>query len=408
MARILVVDDDPASARLVGKYLQRDGHAACTARDGRAGLAAALADPPDLILLDVMMPGLDGLAVCRRLRAERSTAELPIIFVSARGDLTDRVAGLDIGAVDYLVKPYEPADLLARVRAALRTKALQDDLSRANGALARLERDRQEFVAMLTHDMRSTLGAVAAAIEMAQADLERPPSPDLPRFLEIAERNAGDLIDLTTNLLDTYRLEEGRLSPRREPVQIGQAVAEVARRLAAQADRKAIAIQVHVATRQRVLGDEDLLRRVVLNLVSNALKFTPVGGRVEVRVDGSQGEDVGEGVDRGLDADSDRSVVVTVRDDGPGIAPDAQSHLFERFSALATPTVSRAAGSGLGLSFCKQVIELLGGFIWVESMPGRGSLFGFSLPAVAAPAAAPAPLVAGPPTLPLPARRAAS
>jgi two-component system, sensor histidine kinase and response regulator len=369
MTRILVVDDDVASARLVAKYLHHDGYKAVIVHDGPAALARATAEPPDLILLDVMMPGMDGLAVCRRLRAEGPTADVPVIFLSARGDLTDRVAGLDVGAVDYLVKPFEPADLLARVRAALRTKALQDSLRRANAELARLERSRQEFVAMLTHDIRGMLGAVAGAIEMVRLDLEDRPSADADRFLEIADRNARELIDLTTNLLDTYRIEEGRLTPRHEAVDLGLAATEVARRLAGQAARKEIALDVVVATGAYALGDDDLLRRVLLNLVSNALKFTPAGGRVDVRVDGAHGSD-----------HEQPAVVVTVRDTGPGIAPDAQAHLFDRFSSLATAAVSRSAGSGLGLSFCKQVVELLGGFIWVESAPGRGSTFGFSLP----------------------------
>jgi two-component system, sensor histidine kinase and response regulator len=369
VTQILVVDDDFASARLVAKYLHHDGYQAVVAHDGPAALARATAEPPDLVLLDVMMPGMDGLAVCRGLRAEEATADLPVIFLSARGDLTDRVAGLDVGAVDYLVKPFEPADLLARVRAALRAKALQDSLRRANAELGRLERSRQEFVAMLTHDIRGMLGAVAGAIEMARLDLDDHPTEDATRFLEIADRNARELIDLTTNLLDTYRIEEGRLMPRHEPVDLGRAATEVARHLAGQAARKEIAIEVAVATGDHVLGDDDLLRRVLLNLVSNALKFTPAGGRVDVRVDGARGSDREQ-----------RAVVVTVRDTGPGIAQDDQAHLFERFSSLASASVSRSAGSGLGLSFCKQVVELLGGFIWVESAPGRGSTFGFSMP----------------------------
>jgi signal transduction histidine kinase len=343
------------------------------AHDGHSALVKATAEPPDLILLDVMMPGLDGLAVCQRLASDPVTADVPVIFLSARGDLTDRVSGLDVGAVDYLVKPFEPADLLARVRAALRTKALQDDVRRAHAELARLEQGRQEFVAMLTHDIRAMLGAVTAAIEMAQLDLETPPSEDVPRFLEIAERNAQELVDLTTNLLDTYRLEEGRLTPHQAPVSLGRAVTDVTRRLAAQAARKEITLTTSLADGDQVTGDDDLLRRVLLNLVSNALKFTPAGGRVDVRVDRATGE--GQAHD---------SVVVTVRDDGPGVALDAQPHLFERFSPLATPAVSRSAGSGLGLSFCKQVVELHGGFIWVESSPGRGSTFAFSLPAAQA------------------------
>ena len=215
MARALIVDDDPTSARLVRKYLQRAGHDVVIRSDGCSGLERALSDPPDLVILDVMMPGLDGLEVCRALRSVDATRDLPVIFLSARSDLGDRVAGLDQGAVDYLVKPFEPEELLARVRAALRTKQLQDELRRANAELRSVDQNRQELVSMLAHDIRGLLGAVSSAVEMARADLEDLPSRDAHRFLGIAERNTTELVDLATNLLDSYRLDEGRLRPRR-------------------------------------------------------------------------------------------------------------------------------------------------------------------------------------------------
>ena len=161
MATILVVDDDQASCRLVAKYLHRAGHHVVARHDGQTGLDLALAQPPDLILLDMMMPRLDGLAVCMALRAAEATRDLPVIFLSASGDVNDPVAGLDRGATDYLVKPFAPEDLLARVRAALRAKQLQDALREANGQLHQLEQSRQEFVSMLAHDIRGLLGAVS-------------------------------------------------------------------------------------------------------------------------------------------------------------------------------------------------------------------------------------------------------
>src|SRR5215207_9277607 len=208
MARALIVDDDPTSARLVRKYLERDGHDVETRSDGRSGLDRALSDPPDLIVLDVMMPELDGFEVCLALRAVEATRDLPVIFLSARGELGDRVAGLDRGAVDYLVKPFVPEELMARVRAALRAKRLQDELRRANADLRAADQNRQELVSMLAHDIRGMLGAVSSAVEMARADLEELPSRDAHRFLGIAERNTTELVDLATNLLDSYRLDE--------------------------------------------------------------------------------------------------------------------------------------------------------------------------------------------------------
>ena len=369
MAKILVVDDDLGSCRLVAKYLQRAGHTVLTRNDGQAALDVALVDPPDLILLDVMMPGLDGLGVCAALRAADMTRDLPVIFLSAHGDLSDRVAGLDQGATDYLVKPFVPDDLLARVRAALRTKELQDELRRANRHLRRLEQSRQEFVSMLAHDIRGLLGAVSAAIEMARLDLEGLPERDLTRFLEIAERNTAELIELTTNLLDCYRLEEGRLHLRRERVDLVAAAYDIVDRLEAQAEHRDIDLKVIGDPVEAVVGDPELLRRVLLNLVSNALKFTPEGGRVTVDLEAP------------LSPPSGRSgLVVAVRDTGPGIPPEQQARLFERFSPLARSSGRRPVGSGLGLSFCRQVIELHGGELWVESSDDRGSAFAFVLP----------------------------
>jgi two-component system sensor histidine kinase/response regulator len=369
MARALIVDDDVANGRLVGKYLQRAGHDVVTRTDGRSGLERALADPPDVIILDVMMPGLDGLAVCRALRAADATRDLPVIFLSARGDLADRVAGLDQGAVDYLVKPFVPEDLLARVRAALRTKDLQDKLRQTNDELRAVDRNRQELVSMLAHDIRGLIGAVSSAVEMARLDLEDQPPRDAHRFLDIAERNTTELVDLTTNLLDSYRVDEGRLRPRRQRVDLTSVAEDIVERLAGQAAHRSVDLQIVGDPVEVVLADRDLVSRVLLNLMTNALKFSPAGGRVSVDLEARLTPPV-----------RTPGAIVAVHDEGPGIPLEDREHLFERFTPLALPGGRRPVGSGLGLAFCRKVVDLMGGEIWVESEPGRGSTFAFTLP----------------------------
>jgi signal transduction histidine kinase len=374
VARALIVDDDPIGARLLRKYLQRAGHDVVIRADGRAGLDRALSDPPDLVILDVMMPGLGGFEVCRALRSVEATRDLPVIFLSARGDLRDRVAGLDQGAVDYLAKPFEPEELLARVRAALRTKRLQDELRRANVELRAADQDRQELVSMLAHDIRGLLGAVASAVEVARIDLEDLPRRDAHRFLAIAERNTSELVDLATNLLDSYRIDEGRLRPRLGPVDLAAVVEDVVDRLDGQARHRDVRVVVVGDPVTGVLGDRDLLSRVLLNLVSNAVKFSPPGGTITIDLES------------GLAAPGGREgTVVSVRDEGPGIAAADLARIFERFTPLALPGGNRPVGSGLGLAFCRKVIDLMGGEIWVESEPGRGSTFAFVLPRVPVP-----------------------
>jgi signal transduction histidine kinase len=369
MARALVVDDDTASGRLVGKYLQKAGHQVVIRTDGRSGLEQALAHPPDLVILDVMMPGMDGLEVCRALRAVEATRDVPVIFVSARGELRDRVAGLDEGATDYLVKPIAPDELLARARAALRAKELQDELRQANAELRVVDRDRQELVSMLAHDIRGLLGAVSSAVEMARLDLDGLPNRDAHRFLGIAERNTSELVDLTTNLLDSYRLDEGRLHPRLRNVDLLALAEDVVDRLAAQASYREVRLEIVDGRDAEVTSDRDLLERVLLNLVTNAIKFSPAGGRV--------------GIDLHADLVPPNGTpgrVVAVRDQGPGIPTRDREHLFERFTPLALPGGKRPVGSGLGLAICYKVISLMGGEIWVKSSPDGGSIFAFVLP----------------------------
>jgi signal transduction histidine kinase len=312
---------------------------------------------------------MDGFAVCAALRDEEATREVPVIFLSARGDLGDRVTGLDQGAVDYLVKPFVPDDLLARVRAALRTKSLQAELRQAFSELRQVDLNRQELVSMLAHDIRGMLGAVASAVEMARLDLEELPNRDAHRFLDIAERNTTELVDLTTNLLDIYRLDEGRLRPRAQPVELALLANDLTDRLAGQARRKETRLVVAGAVQEQVIADRDLLERVLLNLVTNALKFSPPGGTVTIELGADMHSPAGL-----------PGLVVAVRDEGPGIALEDQPHLFERFTPLALPSGRRPVGSGLGLAFCQKVVGLMGGEIWVDSAPGRGSTFAFVLP----------------------------
>lgn len=369
MARALVIDDDVSNSRIVTKYLQREGHEVSSQTDSARGLHAAQANPPDVIVLDVMMPGMDGFAVCRELRAVEATRDLPVIFLSARGDLRDRVHGLDEGAVDYLVKPVLPEELLARVRAALRTKALQDRLKATNAELRTVDQHRQELVSMLAHDIRGMISAVSSAVEMARLDLEDLPARDAHRFLGIAERNAIELTELTTNLLDTYRLSEGRLRPRRQSVSITAIADEIVDRLAALTAQREIRLEVVGEPIEHVAADVDLLSRVLLNLVTNAVKFTPAGSRVTIDLEADIPPPAGHD-----------GVVVAVHDEGPGVAPAQREHLFERFTPLALPGGNRPVGSGLGLAFCKQALELMGGAIWLHDVPGSGSTFAFVVP----------------------------
>lgn len=361
-ARVLVADDN-ADMRDYLRRLLSAAYEVETAPDGHAALERLRAEPPDLVLADVMMPRLDGFGLLAAIREDPRTRSLPVLLLSARAGEESRIEGLTAGADGYLVKPFRARELVARVGSLI-------ELARARAeteqALRRHDRAKDEFLAMLGHELRNPIGALSSAIHVLEHS--EPSSGAATRAREAMVRQIRHLCRLLDDLLDVSRVTAAKIRLDRSPLDFGQSVrrAMEAMRGAGTLDRHRVELQEKSVW---IEGDETRIEQVITNLVGNAVKFTPPGGWIRVTV----GPEGAEGVLR-------------VEDAGAGIPEEALTTIFELFAQGARPLDRGQGGLGIGLTLARRLVELHGGSIRAESAgPGLGSTFTVSLPAIPAP-----------------------
>jgi len=371
---ILVVDDTPDNLALMSGLLTED-YRVKVASTGEKALRIASSDaPPDLILLDIMMPGLDGYAVCQRLKQDPETDHIPVIFLTAKSDLEDERKGLELGAVDYITKPISPPIVMARVRNHLALQALTDSLRVRNLQLEAAGRMKSEFLANMSHELRTPLNAIIGFSAVLRDGLAGELEPRQKDYANEIFTSGSHLLALINDILDLSKVEAGKMTLALEPVSVAaliQAGLQVVKE-AASAHRQ------HLGTlAEEDLGeiwvDERKVRQILYNLLSNAVKFTPDGG--DVRVEARR-------VFRAASPEGreEPHLEIVVRDSGIGISATDQATLFEPFSQIDSTLARRYQGTGLGLAMVKRLAELHGGSVAVKSAPARGSAFTVWIP----------------------------
>lgn len=351
-ATILAVDDQDDNLALLDGILSSKGFTVLTAPDGPTGLALAQARRPDLILLDLAMPGMDGFEVLEKLRQDRATARIPVIILTANyreAAMVER--GLELGATEYLTKPIQMDELVVRLRSALRLAAAERELARL----------RQDFASMLVHDMRAPLDGIRLALGV----LWRQEAHESPKWalLDNALGAVEDLGTLVDDLLQANRLEDEGFEPKVGKIALAPLVERSLTVLRPLAASRELALTADVpADLPMVMADPALTKRVIDNLVSNATKFTDHGEvAIAARADGAV-------------------VRVEVRDTGPGIPDDVKARIFDRYFHLEQRKANRQGGFGLGLAFCERAVTAMGGTIGVRDAEGGGAVFTFTLP----------------------------
>ncbi len=371
-APILVVDDDQRNVRLVESILKTNGYPVVKAYDGEEALRIVESERPDLILLDVMMPKMSGFEVCQRLKGRYESRLLPIIMVTALNALEDKVQALELGADDFLSKPINKVELLAKVRSVLRVKSLQDELERqrtqlevANRELLKVQRFKESMTQMVVHDLKNPLAGIMGNIQLIQMQRAEMVPAKLEELLERSQGSARQLMRMILNILDIGKLEEQRMPLRREPVSLHTVVADSTGELMSLSARDGIRLENRVsADLPAVTADRELVGRVVANLLNNAFKHTPSGGQVVV--------------DARREADE---IVLTITDTGEGIPEDLQPYIFDKFVTGESDNSRRMLyDSGLGLTFCKLAVQSHAGRIWITSRPGQGTTVFVALP----------------------------
>jgi two-component system sensor histidine kinase/response regulator len=363
---ILVVDDQETNLRVVGTVLTQAGFEVVAATSGAQALKRLEARMPDLVLLDLLMPEMDGIETCRRLKADSRFTDLPVIFLSAADDAQHVVQALESGGVDYITKPFNKSELLTRVRTHVALKKTRDQLRM-------LAEDKDEMLGILTHDLKNHLAGMRLSASLLSDRRDELPA----RCATMAEnivQSTDRMLAFVKEFLANQTAE--RLTLSLIPVDLVEVVSSVNRNHNPAALVKEITVLPCESEGSiYVTADPEALRQVVDNLISNALKFTPAGGKISVNCRKNEG---------GM-------AEFTVQDSGPGFTEADRSRLFQRYGRLTARPTGGEPSSGLGLSIVKRLVEAMKGSITLESRPGESAHFRVLLPLAEEPHAAHAP-----------------
>lgn len=353
---ILIVDDDPSARETTELLLMPEGYQMSFAVSGPDALAQLAELEPDVILLDVMMPGMDGYEVCRRLKAAAAWRHIPVILVTALDTKENLALGLDAGADDFVSKPVNKLELRARVRSMLRIKQRHDDLEQ-------LMRLREDLSNMVMHDMRSPLTAMALYLDLLEKESLSPQGQNSLKTLRI---QANRLNSFITDMLVMTKLEQGKLVLYETDIEMRELLTVVYENYQLLADSRGLKFVLELPNAPLYLtGDANLWQRVLDNLISNALKFSLPGGAVTLRLKTAPSE-------------REQRFCLQVLDEGPGVPPEHRETVFDKFQIVSVRRRD-ITQMGLGLAFCKLVVEAHRGRIYITDNEPQGAIFNIEL-----------------------------
>lgn len=399
--QILIVCEDTQVREQLAAQLRSAGFDVTTVLTAQHATAAALNGKCDLVVLDVRNPHYSYRDLLKRLNHDPATESIPVLALCPSDDLNTKLDVLEFGATDCLSSPFDAAELIARVKAALRRKDSFDQLRQAyrdmviaRDAAEKNARARLNFLAQMSHEIRTPMNGVIA---MAGLLLETTLTPEQRGYVETIYSSGNSLLAILDDILDFAKIDAGKLELKKEPFELRPCVEEAIDLLAAQAAEKKLELSYMIDDEMpgTFLGDAMRLRQVLVNLISNAIKFTHEG-EVVVNVKGlSRGPAATSTSSNNTDAQCDRGTAelyhlqFTVRDTGIGIPPERLARLFQPFIQADASISKQFGGTGLGLAISKRLVELMGGKMWVESIPQKGSTFYFTLPLEVAPIQSP-------------------
>ncbi len=360
-ANIMIVDDMPANLQLLVHFLRNEGYKVRPVTSGAAALELAQHVRPDLVLMDVSMPEMDGYEACLRMKENPELKDVPVVFLSAMGDLLDKVRAFEVGGVDYITKPFHMEEVRIRIETHLRLAELRGDMEEKCRQLEASEQMKTHLAHLIIHDMRTPLFNISASLDLV--GLSESLAADAPALHHLgdAKDSVGVLEQMIADILDVYKMEGGGQLVQITSAPVSGFVEDAIRLMNTLVKHHRFTYTLPPSDLM-VLCDPALTTRVLINLFSHSVKNAPIGSVIQLLV-----------------ADEGPVVRVSVTDQSQGILPGMQDQMFERVSRLSSDMNAKKMTTGLGLVFSRMVIEAQGGEIGVRSKPGEGCVYWFTL-----------------------------
>jgi len=359
---IFVVDDQEENLEFLGSLLRHNNYNVMVASDGIEALNFVHKKLPDLILLDIMMPKMDGYEVCEKLKSNEHTKDIPVIFITAKIETEDIVRGFQVGGVDYVTKPFKHKELLSRVKTQLELKQSKDLIIKQNEKLIKLNQDKNGFLRIAAHDLKNPLFTIKGFAQLINQKYKELSPQEVKEYTNYITDTADQCLQIIINLLDINKIEDGQLKLTYDDINLDEVITKIIDTYVLKAKAKDINL-VFNNNHEKVFinADTGKVIQVLSELISNAIKFSPFKKSIYINST--------------ISDEKKRRARVEVRDEGPGLTDDDKSKLFTKFSKLSAQPTGDENSTGLGLNIVKYLVEAMGGKVWAESEAGKGASF---------------------------------
>ena len=359
---VLIVDDNPNNVKVIAVILRQLNYKLVIATSGKSAIELVEKTRPDLVLLDIMMPEMDGYEACEIIKSDKKNENLPIIFLTALNEKENIVKGFEKGGVDYITKPFNKDELISRVKTHLELKFTRDELQQTTNHLTELNSLKDKMFSVIGHDLRSPLGSVKMTLELLSKDIITPADEDYKETMDLMKKTTDEVYNLLENLLGWAKAQSGNLTVQPEKLNLAELVNSIFLLHKGNLSLKKIVFNNNIDESIFAFADMNTVKIVFRNLVSNAIKFTPDKGTITINA-----------------VEKEDMVEIAVVDSGVGIPEENLDKLFDSKKHLTTYGTNRESGSGLGLVLCKNFVEKNEGELWVKSEVGKGTTFFFTL-----------------------------